>query len=181
MSVSGPTSKRLDKRVPAHIRRSSPGGVLICDIQSDHGWREAWPAMGAGAGGLGPRLVDFLLAAPREPFFAHRLGGGHVRDVIVLLAGINELRGRLARGVLERARPPVDAVAVDAQDDAPAAGLDLDHEALEAGLVIVDPSTQTRLVRLHGVGCRREARHLCCCGLYMDSEPLRRRLRVSRP
>ena len=36
MSVSGPTSKRLDKRVPAHIRRGSPGGVLLCDIQSDH-------------------------------------------------------------------------------------------------------------------------------------------------
>ena len=36
MSVSGPTSKRLDKRVPAHIRWFSPGGVLICDIQSDH-------------------------------------------------------------------------------------------------------------------------------------------------
>ena len=36
MSVSGPTSKRLDKSVPAHIRRLSPGGVLICDIQTDH-------------------------------------------------------------------------------------------------------------------------------------------------
>ena len=91
MSVSGPTSKRLDKRVPAHIRRLSPGGVLMCDIQSDH-----------------------------------------------------------------------DAVAVDGQDDAPAAGLDLDDEALEAGRVVVDPAPEARLVRLHGVGGRREAGHLCC-------------------
>ena len=98
MSVSGPTSKRLDKSVPAQV----------------------------------------------------------------LLAGVDELRGRLAGGVLERAGAAVDAVAVHAQDDAPAAGLDLDHEALEAGRVVVDPASEARLVRLHGVGRGREARHGCC-------------------
>ena len=47
-------------------------------------------------------------------------------------------------------------------DDAPAAGLDLDHEALEAGRVVVDPAPEARLVRLHRVRRGREARHLCC-------------------